>query len=72
MLAFPKFKKTVFDCCRIRKSVLYDHRGLFLVAVTSKNRFSFPFCKLSYNFEFSLVVLAVAKNQKTVFDCAVK
>ena len=51
-----------------RKSDLYIHRGVFLVAVTSKNRFLFSFHKLSYNFEFSLVVLVVAKNQKLVFD----
>ena len=29
--------KIVIKCGRIRKSALYEHRGLFLVAVTSKN-----------------------------------
>ena len=61
MLATPKFKITVLECGLIRRRVLYKHRGLFLVAVTSKNRLLF-FCKLSYNLKFSLVVLAVTKN----------
>ena len=62
MLATPKFNITVFECGLIRRRVLYKHRGLFLVAVTSKNRFLLFFCKLSYNLKFSLVVLAVTKN----------
>ena len=50
MLAVAKFLKTVFEYGRISKSVLYEHRGLFLVAVMSKNRSVLSFCKLSYNF----------------------
>ena len=52
MLAFANFEKMVFECGRIRKSVLYDHRDLFLRGVVSKNRFLFSLCTLSYNLEF--------------------
>ena len=45
MLAVAKFLKTVFECDRIRKSALYEDRGLFLVALVSKNSFSLSFCE---------------------------
>ena len=50
MLAVAKFKKTVFECGCIAKSVLYEHIGLFLVVVTSKIRFLLSFCKFLYKF----------------------
>ena len=40
---------------------------LFLLGVTSKNRFLLSFCKLSYDLEILLGVLAVAKIERTVF-----
>ena len=39
----------------------------FLLGVTSKNRFLLSFCKLSYDLEILLGVLAVAKIERTVF-----
>ena len=50
MFAVVNFSKTVFECVRIAKSVLYEHRGFFLLAATSKNCFVLSFCKLTYNF----------------------
>ena len=35
---------------RIPKSALYEHRGLFLVALVSKNSFSLSFCELFAGF----------------------
>ena len=40
---------------------------VFFLGVTSKNRFLLSFCKLSYELEISLGVLAGAKIERTVF-----
>ena len=61
MLATPKFNITVFECGLIRRRVLYKHRGLFLLAVTSK-KFFVVFLLVVVHLKFSLVVLAVTKN----------
>ena len=42
---------------------------VFLLGVTSKIRFLLSFCKLSYDLENLLGVLAVVKIERTVFVC---
>ena len=49
--------------------MLPAHRGFFYLGVTSKNRFLVSFCKLSYDLEILLGVLAFAKIERTVFVC---
>ena len=61
VLAVAKFLKIVLGCARIRKSALYEYRGLFLVAVTSNNHFLYSFCNWFVKLRFSLVLLMVAK-----------
>ena len=62
-VSYSESLKKNFECGRIRKSVPNEHRGFFFSRLTSKNRFLLSFFfKWSYNFEFRLVVLAVAKN----------
>ena len=53
----------------MRNSVHYKNRDLFLLGVTLKNCFLLSFCTFSYNLDFLLGVLAIAKFPQPVFFC---
>ena len=62
-----EFLKIVFECAHIRKSALYEQRGLFLVAVTLKNRFLYSFCDWFVKMRFFVSFVNGRKTLNTSF-----
>ena len=68
-LAIANFLKIVFECAHIRKSAPYEQRGLFLVAVTLKNRFFYSFCEWFVKVRFFVSFVNGRETLKTIFLC---